>query len=595
MGKRRAVAFAAMATIVTACNPVLVVDQRGVYTTEPVQSITGSVALQPDEALVSVTVNGEPATVDGDTFAGEVALDSEAVFNRVLVVATLSSGRVVRERRTVVHGDGGHATLLPTGTPVARAAGVRLTAEGLAELADAAEARFGPTTGQVPAGTQVFTGCSDPDCAYAVWLTVGEGTTSAAPQVELSAGPGAVGSTVTTADTVIPVVLDYVRWPDLTPGQCSGALTAGTVTVTSAYGAIADPADPAAVSVEVVTPPEATVTPVADAALAACPPVAEHGAALLAAATPGLAGGIEQAHAGLGTQDPVAATVDDVVTALAAPTETAPGPVVAAEARWAELGSDVSGLVGVQDVTYSATAAVPDAPHPSHSVAWGEDVSVVADGADREEWDVDLVLGWSVSGLNQLLAAGTRQAALARDIDVPAGVSLLGLEPFDLRLRAEVAPALRPSWDGRAFPDLALAGYRVTFEAEDDGSTLLEVVLDGELPAELVAGTTVPPQGGHDVDSGTAIQLLPLRPGDVDVTVAANPQGLPEADVVAAVRQVLALTGLLTDQDALLPGPPLPVVPGFDVQPIETTTVGGVVYAFLDLLPATPPPSPAAP
>jgi hypothetical protein len=60
-------AAALVVAVAAACNG-LTVNERGVYTSSPTQTITGEVSVASDQTLTSVTVNGVDATIDGDQF-----------------------------------------------------------------------------------------------------------------------------------------------------------------------------------------------------------------------------------------------------------------------------------------------------------------------------------------------------------------------------------------------------------------------------------------------------------------------------------------------------------------------------------------------
>jgi hypothetical protein len=65
-----------------ACNG-LTVDQRGVYTSAPTTTITGDVTVGGGDSLVSLTVNGVDATVEGERYRADVPLDGDANFTDV--------------------------------------------------------------------------------------------------------------------------------------------------------------------------------------------------------------------------------------------------------------------------------------------------------------------------------------------------------------------------------------------------------------------------------------------------------------------------------------------------------------------------------
>ena len=121
----RVSALALVAVIVAACNG-LTVDQQGVYTSDATQTMTGTVKVGNGESLTSLTVNGVAADVDGETWTADVPLDGAEIFNSVIVEASYSRGDVIRERRTVVYGDGDTAEVLPADAELPDAVGLRL-------------------------------------------------------------------------------------------------------------------------------------------------------------------------------------------------------------------------------------------------------------------------------------------------------------------------------------------------------------------------------------------------------------------------------------------------------------------------------------
>ena len=96
-----------------------------VYTSSPTQTITGTVEVGHGDSLTSLTVNGAAATVDGETWSAEVPLTTPPSSHRSSS-RRYARGDVIRERRTVVYGDGASAAVLPPAAELDDAVGLRI-------------------------------------------------------------------------------------------------------------------------------------------------------------------------------------------------------------------------------------------------------------------------------------------------------------------------------------------------------------------------------------------------------------------------------------------------------------------------------------
>ncbi|MBW2316688.1 MAG: hypothetical protein JRH10_21195 [Deltaproteobacteria bacterium] len=86
------------------------------------------------------TVNGVPvAGIPGGFWNVDVPLDPSAIFNPIVVEITLAGGRVIRERATVIVGDGVNSGFVLDGSPSPQAVALRLGDTGLGQIAPIVE------------------------------------------------------------------------------------------------------------------------------------------------------------------------------------------------------------------------------------------------------------------------------------------------------------------------------------------------------------------------------------------------------------------------------------------------------------------------
>jgi hypothetical protein len=587
----------AIALLAAACNG-LTVDQRGVYTSSSPTAITGTVTVGEGDSLASVTVNGVPATVDGEQFSADIPLDGAAIQNAVLVEATYGSGAVIRERRTVVYGDGHTAQVLPAGSVIGDAVGLRINDRSFTKLGPVVKSLTTIDTASIaPPGT-VFLD----ECITQVFVCTlsAKATSAAAPSIRdfsvaLDSNQGNVRAVVTLSGMHVPVNV-AARIAGI-PANCSMNVDAASIAIDGNYTLRPSPTDPHVLDVNLVGR-SPTVT--------------------LSGVTHDFVGGICSIPGIEQIVDLFLPDVQDMMqtklTALlgdpdgAGPADSPVADAVEAALAKLTIAGDIGGALGLTldstlqtaspdpdgigigaTAAFTASAVAPGAPDLPGSVAYPGDKLGTLPTTTPGGRPFDVAVGASASSFNQLLAGETERGLLNVDVTSLGGrpLTLKGLydligagslvtqdHPLAISLRPEVAPIVTtgPGPNG-ALGELRLSGYRATIRNTDDNSVFLELVLDFRTGVGMVLK-----------DGGLAFTFAPPAPGDLAATVTQNPNNLPDA-LVQQVFQQLSPQVFASVQD-VLPSFPLPQFAGLDLSLVELSRVGSGFVLFADLTPA---------
>lgn len=594
-GVRRAMALAASMLLLAACNG-LTVDQRGVYTSSPTQTVTGNVTVGVDEELVSVEVNGVTATVDGERYTAEVPLDGAAVFNPVVVEATYASGQVIRERRTVVYGDGDTASILDEGAELPDTVGLRINERSFPKLGPVVENLTTIDTAAIaPPGTVMLDECITRVIACVIYATA---TTASAPTLDdftvgLDSHAGSTQAVVTLSGLHIAVDVDARVFG--IPSSCGLEIDADSVTIDGRYTLAPDPADPTRLDVNLVGAAP-TVTPRGvshDFVGGICSiPVIEQ---IVSAVLPDVQTLMtENLTSLLGDPDGAGATdspVADAIEGALANVHIA-GPI--GESLGLDLASNISSTtqdtagIGIRaSATFSAASVVPGAPDLTGSVGWGDTLGAIGSTTPGGQ-PFDVAVGASATGFNQLLAAETERGLLNVDITELDGAPLTlrslfdligagGLVPNDLpmvvELRPEVAPVVStgPGPAG-ALGELRMSGYRATVRTNDAArGVFIELVVDFRTGVSLVLAP-----------DGLRFGLDAPAADDFSATLTQNPLGLPP-ELIEQVFLELSPDVFGAVQEAL-PSFPLPQFVGLGLQPVEVARLGTGFVLYGDLV-----------
>jgi len=600
MGIRRRLGRVALAVAITvvlaACNG-LTVDQRGVYTSSPTQHMTGTVEVGQGDSLTSVTVNGVTATVEGENWSADIPLDGASVFNKVLVEAHYSSGQVLRERRTVVYGDGSTATVLPESQVLSDAVGLRINESSFTKLGPVIKQLTTIDPGAIaPPGTVVMDECLQRIIGCTLYV---KANTAAAPtlrdfDVQLASHAGNAQAVVNLYDLHLDIDVNAKVLGINT--HCDLVIDADRTTVDGRYTLRPDPADPTKLDVNLVgTAPTVTLTGVTHdftGGVCSLPLIEQIVNAILGDVQALMHDNLVRQ---LGDPDGAGALDSPVADAI----ESALANVHIAGPIGAALGLDLTSslqsvAVDEQGLGFRATGRflsagpVPGAPNLTGSVGWGDTLGPIGSTSPGGQ-GFDVAVGASASSFNQLLAGETERGLLNVDVTQLDGnpltlkrlLDLIGAGglvttdmPLAIELRPEVAPIVTTApGPGGALGEMRLSGYRVTVKTLAPPAVLMELVIDFTTGIDL-----------SFEDGGLAFGIRPPAADAFDVTVTQNPLGIPDA-VIEQVFEQLAPRVFGSVQDAL-PKFPLPQFVGLNLQPVEVNRQGTGFVLFANLVPA---------
>jgi hypothetical protein len=591
-------AVALVAVLVAACNG-LTVDQRGVYTSSPTQTITGQIEVARDDTLTSLTVNGVDATISGETYSADVPLDGDAVLNAVLVEARYGSGVVLRERRTVVYGDGETAEVLPEGAELDDAVGLRLNERSFGKISAVVKTLTTIDTGAIaPTGTVFLDEC----ITQIIVCTLHAKASSAAPPtiadfgVSLDSNQGNVRAVVTLNDLHIPIKIN-ARVAGI-PTNCDLVVDADRVTIDGNYALQPSAADPHFLDVNLVgATPTVTLGTVNDDFVGGiCSiPVIEQIVGLFlpdvkTLMQQNLTSLLGDADGAGPLDSPVADAVEQALSQISIAGDIGGALGLELDSRLTAADEDPNGIALRATAAFSSLAVAPEAPDLTGSVGFPGEVLGALPTTTPGGRPYDVAVGASATGFNQLLAGETERGLLNVDVTTLNGQSLTLKSLFDLvgagglitqdrpvaiSLRPEVAPIVTTAaGPNGATGELRFAGYRATIKTADEtNAVLLELVLDFRTGVGLEL-----------VEGGLGFTFAQPAEEDFTATISKNPFSLPES-LITGVFQQLSPQVFASVQD-VLPSFPLPQFAGLDLSLVEISRVGPGFVLFADLTPA---------
>jgi hypothetical protein len=591
-------ALALVAVFVAACNG-LTVDQRGVYTSSPTQTITGTVEVGNGDSLTSLTVNGTAATVDGETWSADVPLNGAAIFTSVVVEARYARGDVIRERRTVVYGDGATAVVLPPAAELDDAVGLRINDRAFDKIGPVVKTLTTIDTAAIaPAGTVFLDECIT---QVIVCTLYARASTSAPPTiadfgVALDSNQDNVNAVVTLTDLHVLVDID-ARVLGI-PTSCDLVIDADSVTIDGDYALQPSPTDPRFLDVNLVgASPVVTLGNVNDDFVGGvCSiPVIEQIVGLFLPDVRTLMQ--ENLTRLLGDSDgagpldsPVADAVEQALAQINIAGDIGSALGLRLDSNITAANEDPNGINLHATAAFSALGVAPEAPDLTGSVGFPGEVLGALPQSTPGGLAYDVAVGASATGFNQLLAGETERGLLNVDVTslngqpltlralfdlVGAGGLITQDRPVAITLRPEVAPIVTTApGPGGAIGELRFHGYRATIKTTDEtNTTLLELVLDFRTGVGLEL-----------TDTGLGFTFAQPAAGDLSAIITKNTFNLPEPLVLGVFEQLSPqVFGSVQDT---LPSFPLPQFAGLDLSLVEIGRVGTGFVLFADLVPA---------
>ncbi|HEX6568127.1 MAG TPA: hypothetical protein VF015_03150 [Acidimicrobiales bacterium] len=585
----------ALAAVLTACNG-LTVDQRGVYTSSPTQAITGTVEVAKGDAVTSLTVNGVAATVDGTRYTAEIPLDGAAVLNPVLVEARFAKGGVLRERRTVVYGDGRTAEVLAEAAELNDAVGLRLNERSFGKIGAVVKTLTTIDTAAIaPAGTVFLDECIT---RIIVCTLYAKATSSAPPTiadfgVALDSTQGSVRAVVTLTDLHVPIDID-ARVAGI-PTSCDLVVDADSVTIDGNYALQPSPTDPRFLDVNLVTAtPTVTLGTVNDdfvGGICSIPVIEQIVGLFLPDVKTLMRTNLTRLLGdpdGAGALDsPVADAVEQALSQISIAGDIGTALGLNLDSKLTAADEDPGGVALRATASFTSQGVAAGAPDLTGSVGFPGEVLGVLPTTTPGGLPYDVAVGASATGFNQLLAGETERGLLNVDVTslngqpltlkalfdlVGAGGLITQDAPVTIALRPEIAPIVTTAaGPAGATGELRFGGYRTTVRSGD--TVLLELVLDFRTGVGLEL-----------VDGGLGFTFAQPAEGDLTATISKNPLNLPEP-LVASVFQQLSPQVFASVQD-VLPTFPLPGFAGLGLSLVEIGRVGSGFVLFADLLPA---------
>lgn len=592
-------ALVATALLLAACNG-LTVNESGVYTSSGTTTITGAFEVGEGDSLSAVLVNGVSATITGDTWSASIPLDGTAILNAVNVEARFARGEVIRERRTVIYGDGTHATVLPQGTVLSNGVGLRINESSFTKLGPVIKSLTTIDTASIaPPGTVLLDECITQVIGCVIYA---KAQTATAPTIDdfdvaLDAFDGNTRALVTLHDLFMTIGINARVFGIPTP--CTMEVTADSIGIDGRYTLRPDPADPEFLDVNLVgANPTVTTTGVDhDFTGGVCSiPVIEQ---IVSAVLPDVQTLMQENLTRIlgdpdgvgGTDSPVADAIEGALANvhIAGPIGDALGLTL--DSTLQTVNNDASGLGFQATASFTADSVAPGAPDLTHTVGWGDTLGPIGTTTPSGS-GFDVGVGASATAFNQLLAGETEKGLLNVDVTQLDGQpltlkSLLDLigagglvttdYPLVVELRPEVAPFVTTNpGPGGALGEMRMGGYRATVKVNDPANptTLVELVIDFRTGVGMVF-------------DGTGLAFTFNQPADEDfaATITQNPLNLPPA-VIEDVFRALSPRVFAAVGDAL-PSFPLPQFVGMALSPVQIARQGTGFVLFANLVPAT--------
>ncbi len=586
----------------------------GAFTNAASVSVSGDVTAVDPAAIAALTVNGASALPleSGGHFTATVPLSAAAIFNPIVAELRLTDGRVLRDRVTLVVGDGVTTGSVADGAASPDSVAMRFGDAGLAQVTPIVEQLSGGAldiggmiTAQNPILDDACVVESLGNCLYfatANVVEVGFGDFSLAAD---AIGAGATRTTVSIDDFHVEIdlnVRDLVAL-DIT---CGLEISASAATITGDFAMEPKAGEPSKVDVRQIGGVSVALGGFESRFISGTCTEPVIGDIIQLLVSPSMIEGMVKGGFESNLADPDGAGPTD--SPIAAAIETALGGVSIAGPIGAAVGADFdaefSAITEDADgITFAAGAAItnpapaagaPDLP-ASYTVAEPFPTFGAVTPVSSEPYGLALAI--STSAFNQLLEAQVEGGLLRADLTsfdlgggavIPLTAGVLGLfipefarypvmEPIVVSLRPQLAPILTGApGPGGELAEMRIAGLRVEIRMVANNVLLLGTIVDADLGVNL------------SVSNGAlGFSLGAVDAGDIHVTLVDNPQNVNESNVLAFLPGIFPF--VMPTLAGALGSFPLPEFLGLSLEPVEVGRAGEFIALYLNfaMKPAT--------
>lgn len=580
---------------------------NGGFTNATSVEVSGyAIAIPYPITVTSFAVNGIPTTLDAfGNWAATVPLDPGAIFNPIVAELHLSDGRTLRDRVTLVVGDGTSTGFVADGDVSPDSVAMRFNETGLAQVTPIVESLSAGAfdigaliTAQNPilddeCVIEALGGCLYFATANVVEAGIGDFSLVA------DAETGLTRATIGVEDLYLEIDL-HVRDLVALEITCGLEIQAANTTITADFAMDPLASDPSKVDVRQVGASQIALGGFQAQFISGTCTAPVIGDILQLLVSPSMIQGLVQDGFAANLSDPDGAGPAD--GPLAGAIETALGGISIAgpigEAIGVDFQADFTAITeDSSGITFAAGAAITNpepaagAPDLAASYTVAEPFPSFGPLSPVLGQPYGLALAISSSGFNQLLKSQVEGGLLQSQITsidlgggavVPLTVGLLalfipelGVYPVLEPVKVVLKPALAPIVTGAPGPagelaELRLGGLRVEIRLVNGDVLLLGAVVDARVGVNLAL-----------TDGALAFSLGTPAPDAISLTLVDNPRFVSEANVQAFLPGVFPL--LLPTLASALGSFPLPDFLGLSLEPVEISRAGGFLGLFLNL------------
>ncbi len=581
---------------------------NGAFTNAGSIAVSGDVTGVDAAAIATLTVNGASALplAAGGHFAATVPLGSAAIFNPIVAEMRLTDGRILRDRVTLVVGDGVTTGSVADGSASPESVAMRFGDTGLAQVTPVVEQLSGGAldiggliTAQNPILDDACVVESLGNCLYfatANVVEVGFGDFSLSAD---AASSGTTQATVAIDDFYVEIDLN-VRDLVALNITCGLEISATSATITSDYAMEPKAGEPSKVDVQQVGSVSVNLGDFESHFISGTCTAPVIGDIIQLLVSPSMIEGMVKSGFesnladpdGAGPLDsPIAGAIEASLSGV-----SIAGPI--GEAIGVDFDADFSAITeDTEGITFAASAAITNpaplagAPDLPASFAVAEPFPTFGPLTPGSSQPYGLALGISTSAFNQLLKGQVEGGLLRADLTtfdlgggavIPLTAGILGIfipefagypvmEPIVVSLRPQLAPILTGEpGPGGELAEMRIAGLRIEIRMASNNVLLLGMIVDTNLGVNLAVA-----------NGALGFSLGAVDAGDIHVTLVDNPQNVNETNVLGFLPGIFPF--LLPTLAGALGSFPLPDFLGLSLEPVEVGRAGEFIALYLNL------------